>query len=129
MEAVNARDQIGERPEHGALELKVFVKKNPKAGDINYGEIAHGNDKSRNMDIHDAITRSCYCHHEKLSMHSSEELDGRKLMVHLSAKDAVLTLAGVSPGSGVLHEEIFDGPSGSRILTKKCFVKNSGPRS
>ena len=27
-------------------------------------------------------------------------------MDHLSAKDAVLTLAGVSPGSGVLHQEV-----------------------
>ena len=34
----------------------------------------------------------------------SEVLDGRKLMEHPSAKDAVLTLAGVSPGSGVLHQ-------------------------
>ena len=69
MEAVNARDQIGERPEHGALELKVFVKKNPKAGDINYGEIAHENDKSRNTAIHDVIARLCYCHRAELSMH------------------------------------------------------------
>ena len=35
-----------------------------------------------------------------------EGLDGRRLMEHLSAKDAVLTLAGVSPGSGVLHQEV-----------------------
>ena len=41
-----------------------------------------------------------------LSMHSSEGLDGRRLMEHLSAKDEVLTLAGVSPGSGVLHQEV-----------------------
>ena len=27
------------------------------------------------------------------------------LMEHLSAKDEVLTLAGVSPGSGVLHKK------------------------
>ena len=27
-------------------------------------------------------------------------------MEHLSAKDAVLILAGVSPGSGVLHQEV-----------------------
>ena len=36
------------------------------------------------------------------------------LMEHLSAKDEVLTLAGVSPGFGVLHQE-FDGPSASLI--------------
>ena len=35
-----------------------------------------------------------------------EGLDGRRLMEHLSAKDEVLTLAGVSPGSGVLHQEV-----------------------
>jgi len=34
-----------------------------------------------------------------------EGLDGRRLMEHLSAKDAVLTLVGASPGSGVLHGE------------------------
>ena len=31
------------------------IKENPKAGDINYGEIAHGNDKSRNTVIRDVI--------------------------------------------------------------------------
>ena len=42
-------------------------------------------------------------------------MDGRRLMEHLSAKDAVLTLAGASLGSGVLHEEILEGPLGSHI--------------
>ena len=46
-----------------------FVKENPKEGDINYGEIAHGNDKSRNTAIHDVITRLCYGHRAELSMH------------------------------------------------------------
>ena len=32
-----------------------FFQENPKAGDINYGMIAHGNDKSRNMVIRDVI--------------------------------------------------------------------------
>ena len=50
------------------VELKVFVKENHKVGDINYGMIAHGNDKSRNMDIHDVIIRLCYYHRAKLSM-------------------------------------------------------------
>ena len=35
-----------------------------------------------------------------------ERLDGRRLMEYLSAKDAALTFAGVSPGSGVLHQEV-----------------------
>ena len=30
---------------------------------------AHGNDKSRNTNIHDVIARLCYCHRAKLSMH------------------------------------------------------------
>ena len=34
--------------------LKV-LSRNPKAGDINCGEIAHGNDKSRNTVIRDVI--------------------------------------------------------------------------
>ena len=42
-----------------------------------------------------------------------EGLDGRRLMEHLSAKDAALTLADVSPGSGAevkvdLQEAVFD---------------------
>ena len=57
-----------------------------------------------------------------------EGLDGRKLMEHPSTKDADLTLAGVSPGSGELHREFKDGHAGSRILTRKHFVKNLGPR-
>ena len=94
---------IGERPEHGAQNLR-FCQESPKKGDINYGMITHGRDIVINMDIHDAIARSCYCHHEVLSMHLAEGLDGRRLMEHLSAKDAVLTLTGVLPGSGVLHQ-------------------------
>ena len=54
MEVVNTRDQgVSEKAEHGELKTQSSVKENPKAGDINYGEIAHGNDKSRNMAIHD----------------------------------------------------------------------------
>ena len=46
-----------------------FVKENPKAGDINYGEIAHGNDKRTTMAIHKVIARLCYCYRAELSMH------------------------------------------------------------
>ena len=95
------------------MRTRSFVKENPKAGDINNGMIAHGNDKSRNMDIQDIIALLCYYYRVELSMHSfgskactpSEVLDSRKLMEHPSAKDAVLTLGSVSPGSGVLHQE------------------------
>ena len=60
---------IGERLEHGELKkTQSSVKENPKAGEINYGEIAHGNDKSRNTAIHDVIVRLCYCHRADLSM-------------------------------------------------------------
>ena len=57
---------IGERPEHGELKTQSSVKEQPKVGDINYGEIAHGNDKSRNMAIHEVIARLCYCHRAEL---------------------------------------------------------------
>ena len=59
---------IGERPEHGALELKVFVKKNPKTGDINYGMKAHGSNMGIDTADHGVITRLCYCHRAELSM-------------------------------------------------------------
>ena len=52
-----------------SIRTRSFVKENPKAGDINYGMIAHGNDKSRNTDNPDVIARSCYCHRVELSMH------------------------------------------------------------
>ena len=45
------------KTEHGELKTQSSVKENPKAGDINYGEIAHGNDKSRNTVIRDVIAR------------------------------------------------------------------------
>ena len=60
---------IGERPEHGELKTQSSAKENPEAGDINYGMIARGNDKGRNMAIHDVIARLCYCHRAELSMH------------------------------------------------------------
>ena len=43
-------------------------------------------------------------------------------MEHLSAKDAVLTLAGESPGSGVLHEE-FQRDLQEAILDKEAFCE------
>ena len=60
---------IGERPEHGELKTTQSCPGNPNVGDINYGEIAHGNDKSRNTTVHDVIARLCYCHRAELSMH------------------------------------------------------------
>ena len=44
-------------------------RENPKAGDINYGMKAHGNDKGRNTVDHDVIAHLCYCHRAELSMH------------------------------------------------------------
>ena len=45
------------RRKTGAWRVKnlKFSQGNPKAGDINYGEIAHGNDKGRNTVIRDVI--------------------------------------------------------------------------
>ena len=57
------------KTETRSMRTQSFVKENPKAGDINYGMIAHGNDKSRNMVICDVIARLCYCHHAELRMH------------------------------------------------------------
>ena len=112
-----------------SVKTQVFVREdNPKTGDINYGMIAHGRDIVINRDTHDAITRSCYCHHEVLSMHLSEVLDGRRLMEHLSANIGILTLAGVSLGSGVLHQEV-KWTYKKQYLIRKYFVKNSGLRS
>ena len=48
---------IGERPEHGELKTQRSCQENPKAGDINYGMIAHGNDMGINTAIRDAIAR------------------------------------------------------------------------
>ena len=44
----------------------------------------------------------------------------RRLMECLSAKDAVLTLAGVSPGSGVLHQEVKMDMQ-EAVLDKEAF--------
>ena len=41
------------KTEHGELKTSKFCQENPKAGDINYGDIAHGNDKSRTTAIHE----------------------------------------------------------------------------
>mgnify|MGYP005822411835 CR=1 FL=1 len=52
-----------------SIRKQSFVKENPKAGDIHYGEIAHGNDKDRNTAIHEVIAHLCYFHRAELSMH------------------------------------------------------------
>ena len=46
-----------------------FCQENPKAGDINYGEIAHENDKRTTTAIHEVIARLCYCHRAELRMY------------------------------------------------------------
>ena len=56
------------KTETRSMRTRSFVKENPKAGEINYGMIAHGTDIVINMDIPDDITRLCYCHHAELSM-------------------------------------------------------------
>ena len=45
------------KTEARSMRTQSFVKENPRAGDINYGMIAHGNDKSGNMVIRDVIAR------------------------------------------------------------------------
>ena len=58
MEDVNARDQgVLEKDQNKEYENSKFCQRNPQAGDINCGEIAHGNDKSRNTVIRDVIAR------------------------------------------------------------------------
>ena len=59
------------RRKTGAWRVKTskFCQENPKAGDINYGMIAHGNDKGRNTAIHEVIARLCYFHRAELSVH------------------------------------------------------------
>ena len=57
------------KTETRSMRTKSLVKENPKAGDINYGMISHGNDMGRNTAIHDVIARLCYCHRAELSMH------------------------------------------------------------
>ena len=43
------------KTETRSMRTRSFVKENPKAGDINYGMIAHGDDKGRNTATHDVI--------------------------------------------------------------------------
>ena len=50
------------------------------------------------------------------------------LMEHLSVKDKVLTLAGVSPGSGVLHQEVRVDLQ-EAVVDKEVFRVELGTRS
>ena len=43
------------KTETRSMRTRSFVKENPKAGDINYGMIAHGSNMGINMVIHDVI--------------------------------------------------------------------------
>ena len=56
------------------IENSKFCQENPKARDINYGMIAHGNDMGINTIIRDVIARLCYCHRAELSMHFFERI-------------------------------------------------------
>ena len=48
------------KTETRSMRTRSFVKEDPKAGDINYGMIAHGNDKSIDTADHGVIARLCY---------------------------------------------------------------------
>ena len=52
-----------------SIRKQSFVKENPKAGDINYGMIAHVNDMGIDTAIRDVIARLCHGHQAELSMH------------------------------------------------------------
>ena len=70
IEAANTRDQgVLEKTGAWSIRTQSFCQENPKAGDVNYGMIAHGNDKGRNTVIRDVIARWCYGHRAELSMH------------------------------------------------------------
>ena len=63
MEAVDTRDQgVSEKDRNMEHQNSKFCQENPKAGDINYGMIAHDRDIVINMDIQDVIALLCYCH-------------------------------------------------------------------
>ena len=69
MEAVNTRDQgVSEKDRSMEHENSMFCQENPKAGDINYGMIAHGNNMGINTVIYDVIARLYYYHRAELSM-------------------------------------------------------------
>ena len=51
-----------------SFKTQSFCQENPKAEDINYGMISHGNDKGRNTANHDVIACLCYCHSAELSL-------------------------------------------------------------
>ena len=57
------------KTETWSVKTQSFCQENPKTGDINYGMIAHVNDKGRNTAIQGVIARLCYCHCAELSMH------------------------------------------------------------
>ena len=58
IKAVNTRDQgVLEKDWNMEHQNSNFCQENPKAGDINYGMIAHRNDKRRNTVIRDVIAR------------------------------------------------------------------------
>ena len=78
-EAVKTRDQgVSVKKRNMEHENSKFCQENPKAGDINYGMVAHGNDKSKNTAIHDVIARLCYCHRAELSMHMHGRIGWQK---------------------------------------------------
>ena len=58
------------------------------------------------MAIHDVIARLCYCHRAELNMQMHGRIGWQEGWWSTYQQDEVLTLAGVSPGSGVLHQEV-----------------------
>ena len=66
------------KTETRSMRTRSFVKKTLKAGDINYGMIAHGRDMGINTAIHDVIARLWYCYRVELSMHFVRRIGWQK---------------------------------------------------
>ena len=103
-----------------SIRTQRFYQENLKARDINYGMIAHGNDKGRNMAIHDVIARLCYCHRAELSMQMHGRIEWQNAEGASVSEGCSFNIAGTSPGSGILHQEVQEGPA-EAVFGKEVF--------
>ena len=97
-----------------------FCQENSKTGDINHEMKAHGSNMGIDMANDGVIARLFYCHHAELSVQMHGRIEWQNAEGASVSEGCSFNIAGTSPGSGILHQEVQEGPA-EAVFDKEVF--------
>ena len=121
MKPVNTRDQgVSEKDRNMEHQNSKFCQENSKTGDINHEMKAHGSNMGIDMANDGVIARLFYCHHAELSVQMHGRIEWQNAEGASVSEGCSFNIAGTSPGSGILHQEVQEGPA-EAVFGKEVF--------